>query len=605
MCMETVVLETAIPPGSRIGRLIALPKAGTLSEPFGCTGPRSVALLRLHDGTVWMLAAYNNEWTVDRLRLTADVLATISKDPYNKGSLQRLLSERTNLELTAHDYLSVTSLDQGLWNVAMVSVGIAELNTQRHAESMLPPPRTDISSWAIEDRLLRRLKTEYSRFIAALDPEMLGIASASGRLNLRIYNYLVHRDHRHFRLQFAATFPCLLTSCIVGESRTRGNELRAAVDSGAPLIRTLAKCWGVRTGVLRHLVHRTHSEVGVQWSRDAHGLALSLNALNPADLPGDKTGSWAAFNRLVADGQRLFGRPVWESEAGLEWLRDRVREDNRGTREARRKSQPDWNSVSHLARLRQVLFASLQREAFERGFARSGTTDRAIRYAIDSLIPKLAESGVAEVATDFADELDSLRRKGAAWKLANGEMMMSLIPGDFISSDGTRRIRSLISKSQLAMLGSQLRNCLASGFVPRTPQARHVRAEFVVAVYDAKSGKAVSAAEIHVRKNKEPSKMTFSVIQHTSKANRPPSSLCVNAVHELIRYCGSRRVLEHLASGWRMLESLEDKDSCALEEDRLRTVSLALRSVLGTPVYDGLLRTVADRIMQAERQGGQ
>lgn len=94
-------------------------------------------------------------------------------------------------------------------------------------------------------------------------------ATTSRHFDLRIYNCLAHRDYRQYRLQFARTFPSLLLT------------------------------------------------------------ALALNALHPQDLPGDSRAEWDEFNRIVATDHRLFLGPIWESPAGLEWLRECARRAKR------------------------------------------------------------------------------------------------------------------------------------------------------------------------------------------------------------------------------------------------------------------------------------
>ena len=127
-------------------------------------------------------------------------------------------------------------------------------------------------------------------------------AKTSRHFDLRIYNFLAHRDYRQYRLQFARTFPGLLLTAVVAEPRSLGEELHSIVDSG---------------------------DLSIQCMRDVKGLALALNALHPQDLPGESRAEWDEFNRIVATGHRLILGPICEPPAGLEWLGECVRRAKR------------------------------------------------------------------------------------------------------------------------------------------------------------------------------------------------------------------------------------------------------------------------------------
>jgi len=276
--------------------------------------------MRLEDGTVWMLSMPGQIWTDQRLQTAAETLSNVSANAYTKTSTERLLRAELRVSSMCLDRPAIGLVDFRQWAVREVAFYLARQPAISLIDSSNGEPEGGVWLSSVEKALVEGLDDATQEFMEGLEPKSLGLASTSGQLNHRLYNYLAYKSYHQFRIQFAETFPSLLLTSVLPEKDDLGTQLRPIVHSGAPVIKTLSNRWNVRPGVVRHLVGKLTGLIGLQWSRSAQGLALALNALRPGDLPGDVAREWTDFNHMVAVGQRLFRCRIWESTAALEWL---------------------------------------------------------------------------------------------------------------------------------------------------------------------------------------------------------------------------------------------------------------------------------------------
>ena len=342
------IIQTSAGSACPVSMLIAFPKPEFLVGPPFLGHIRNVALLMLPDGTVWMPTLRGEAWSDERLQAAAGILGRVSKQAFTKSSIECLLRKELETRSVLLEQPSFDRVDVRHWDIEKVAFALARHPAARRIAAESPESR----EWAARYQLRDALDAALRCFVDRMDPRAMRAATHGRRFDLRIYNYLAHRDYRQYRLQFAETFPGLLLTAVVAEPRSFGAELRSIVDSGAPLIKGLAARWNVRPGVIRHLVGRASGDIGVQWMRDARGLALALNALHPQDLPGDSAAEWSEFNRIVATGHRLFCRPTWESPAGLEWLRECIHRMKREDKQALEHWLPAWSALPGVDRLR-------------------------------------------------------------------------------------------------------------------------------------------------------------------------------------------------------------------------------------------------------------
>ena len=306
--LPTAMIERSVPKACPIASLIVFPNSEILwdSEPPGHI--KCVAFLRLKDETIWMLAIPGMDWTDQRLQVAANALSNVSANAYTKASIERLLRQELQVASVFLLQPAIRSVDLRQWGVREAAYVLAKRLAYTYSSHLFEESDTRLRFSSIEVALIDSLDEALQEFVDELEPQALKLASASGQLNQRLYNYLTHKSHRQFRVQLAETFPSLLVTSALAKRDTLGAELRSIVDSGTPLIKGLAGRWKVRPGVVRHLVGKPTGHVGIQWSRDAMGLAQALNALRPEDVPGDEADTWREFNHMVAVGQRRLCR---------------------------------------------------------------------------------------------------------------------------------------------------------------------------------------------------------------------------------------------------------------------------------------------------------
>jgi hypothetical protein len=576
------IIQTSIGSECPVSALIAFPTPAFLLGPPALGHIRNVALLMLRDGTVWMLVLRGEAWSDERLQSASALLDRVSKQAFTKSSIEGLLRKELETGSVSLEPPLLDRVDIRQWDIEKVAFALARHPAARRSAAESCERR----EWAARSELRDALAEAQQCFVDRMDPEALRAATRGRRFDLRIYNYLAHREYRRYRQQFAGTFPGLLLTAVVAEQRSFGAELRAIVDSGAPLIKGLAARWNVRPGVIRHLVGRASGDIGVQWMRDAKGLALALNALHPQDLPGDSATEWSEFNRIVATGHRLFYRPTWESPAGLEWLRECIRRMKREDRQALDLWLPRWSELPGIDRLRTALGESLRRETADTLPHCAAGEDAAIEDAIDGAVLAIAHRGLSEVASLFAEELERARRKDeTARQLLSGEVLLPLVPEDFYSADGTTRVAALTTDRQLHTHGTRMRNCLRFGFARELARQGDVGTVFIVGLYDAPSGKALSTAELRLVANRGTGAYRFITKQHTAVANRRPSRRCVNVLREFLAHCQTDVVREHLGNSWKKLG--RSPAGMGVQPVNLPAV---LRCTLGGRVYEACLR---------------
>lgn len=587
--MEQVsnLIQTSMDGQGPITDLVVFPRAEFLTGPPALGHIKSVALIRLEDATIWMLILRNAAWTNARLRAAAESLARVSEQAFTRSSVESLLRQDLGIRSLSIATPSLRRIDEHLWEIEKVAFACVRGPAARHAGKGIAEPGLARLEWSLRADLRHGLGKALQSFRQLMDPEALPLTTTGRRFDLRVYNYLAHRRYQRYRLQFAETFPSLLVTAVVAEPRSFGEDLRSFVDSGAPLIKGLAARWDVRPGVVRHLVGRDWSDVGLQWSRDARGLAVALDALHPQDLPGDDPAEWEEFNRIVVTGQRLFLRPIWESAAGLKWLRVCVRLSRRGDNQTLNRWLPAWNDIEQITRFRAALTRSVRQETGDAPMVSGNNNGEAITEAIDRAVLQVADQGLGEVASLFAEEMARTRRCDAVWQIHAREALMPLVPEDFVSADGTTRVTPLCTDRDLRAHGSRMRNCLRSTSASSVARQGRAGSVFIVGLYDVQSGKALSTAEIRAVPAHRGTAYRLITEQHTASANRPPSRRCIDTLQEFLCHCRKDEVRAHLTEQWRALQHLSVTDYAPpVPSPR------ALRNALGEQVYESLLGRV-------------
>ena len=584
--------ETAV-----VRSLIAFPSADFVSGLPRHRHIQGVVLLRLQDATIWQLAIPGLGWSREQLDRAANILADVSAEPFTIRSIGRVLRQGLQIDGLSVIRPLLDRVDPDVWEIDKVAFALVRRPDAKELHQGVSETRPEDSEWDVRQALREELTEALRRFGSNMDSRALRLASSTGHFDQRVYNYLVYARHRHYRLQFADTFPSLLQTAVVAEPAGFGAELRTIVDTGTPLIKGLAARWNVRPGVIRHLVGRASANVGFRWSRDAKGLALALDALHAQDVPGDTRGEWGEFNRIVATGQRLFLQPISESAAGQTWLRQCLRLSRRGDKKALARWRPEWNDLEEIVRFRKALATALAEEDTDNRASSGTDSERAFANAVDHVMLRIAEVGLQDVAANFSEALARARQEDMIRQARQFEALMPLCPDDFITADGTMRFRSLCTERELYAHGTRMSNCLRSSSVRSITLRGKPGTVFIVGVYDTDSDMALSTVELKALTDRTRTSYRLIVNQHTAKANRKPSSRCARALAEFIRFCYTRDVREHLSASWKSLRDPGESDS------QLRiNLPGALRRALGERTYDSLFPPA--RVDETNRTAG-
>lgn len=579
------MIGTSAPEGCPIEALIVFPKAEGMLVPQPLGHFKCIALMRLTDETLWMLTMPGQAWTSDRLRAAANALVRLSENAYTKRLVDARLRRELKIEGVSLEQPAIGSIDPHRWGVEAIAFAVEKRNAATRRSGARPVSDVTLGWSDIASAIQRGLVEALRAFCEGLDPAARRIASASGGFNARVYNYLAHESYRKYRIQFAETFPSLLLTAVLGERGKLGAEVRAVVDTGAPLVKTLAKRWNVRPGVVRHLAGRSSRHVGLQWERDAVGLALTLNALRPQDVPGDDADEWSRFNRSVVIGQRLFCERIWESDAALEWLRECASRAQRGTERARKLWLPDWSQLPGIIRFRDALSASVAHQV-------PNSASNEIVEAVDWTMLKLAKSGLANTASEFEEALAKIRIASKAGQIVAGAIMLPLIPEDYVTTQGDRLVRPLTTAHELRSHGIKLRNCLRNRYTDDALRKGATGRLFIIGTFDPGTKKALSTVEIKVAPTREKLTHRFIITQHTAMANRKPSPPCRQAIQELLQFCQTAKIQKYLADNWRRINNAQSGGLRSMDHEESVEVTRALKQVMGEDVY----RDLVDRI---------
>ena len=249
--------ETAV-----VRSLIAFPSADFVSGLPRHRHIQGVVLLRLQDATIWQLAIQGQGWSREQLDGAASILADVSAEPFSIRSIERVLRQGLQIDGLSVVRPLLDRVDPDVWEIDKVAFALVRRPDAKELHQGVSETRPEDSEWDVRQALREELTEALQRFGSNMDSRALRLASSTGHFDQRVYNYLVYARHRHYRLQFADTFPSLLQTAVVAEPAGFGAELRTIVDTGTPLIKGLAARWNVRPGVIRHLVGRASANVG-------------------------------------------------------------------------------------------------------------------------------------------------------------------------------------------------------------------------------------------------------------------------------------------------------------------------------------------------------
>lgn len=529
-------------------------------------------------------------WTHRRLTEVAAVLSRISSQPIDQRRLERLLRHALGLKSVTIEEPKLDALDPGQWGITETTRGLLERGGLLSWTVCNNASSVETQIRYVESALSEELGRALYSFCRSTNSIVRTAASIDGRINVALYNYLVYEGFQKFRLQFASTFPGLVHTTLTTTSGSLGTELRTIVDQGAPLVKSLAARWGVRPGVVRHLIGKPSGQFGAHWASNIKALAALLNALRPEDLPGDDPDAWRQFNKAVEVGQNLFHKPVWKSETALSWLRECTNHIRAGSCKIQSRWLPNQNALKRIGRFRIILIEALRYDIGITTVNAAQDLCKALEGTVDDLFYRVDDCGLENIASRFEEGLIRLREEQTrVSNVTMGTEMWPLIPAHFISSDGTRMMRPLTTLIELEEHGTALRNCLGKGYAGRYIRKGSNGLTFIIGVYETEIGAPCSTAEFILKYRQGMLTHELSVVQHTARENTKPSAPCAKAVDELIHYCYSGNVRRHLEKGWRLIAKRNRPHPRCDQVEINSEIKTALKQALGVHIYEEML----------------
>ncbi len=588
------LVRTGALPAVGIAGFVTLPTPAAVLPAAALRQLASCALIRLNDGTIWLLRTGGGAWSDDRLEQLAKVLA---REAHLRHDLEPL-TVRLRHELRAPALVVLRgvlhAIDVDGWGLRQVAVGVAVRARRKEAEQR-DPAAFAAATQRIEDQLQAALRDALVTFHAGADGEAIAAAvAATGSADLATYNFLVEARHRAWRLQFARSFPLLLQSAATGGAGSVGETFRTTVDRGTPLVKHLAMRWGVGPSVLRGLRNRDAALVGARWIDNVRGLVRLLDALRPEDRPRADPAAWCGFNRAVAAAERLFQGPPWASPLAQMWLRDAIRRGPADLDES--AAQRLWSPavVAAVQQFREALarFLELEHETAD------NPAEGATRFTFDGLAsrfiasrqPRRLEAIAERFAREWRDPPPALVHELAR---LTGDACWPLLAAEMLSVDGSRIAAPLTERAALDRHGAALDICLTGSYLgPPGIDARN-SSRFIIGLLHRTTRAPVSTAEIRVARSPRTGSYELEVLQHTGSRNHPPSQACVSALAEAVAGARSRSGQEHLDATFRAMRArgLVTAEVARRQAERILLAEVLTRT-LGTTVLTELSSAV-------------
>ena len=574
-----------------LGRSVVFPVPGSLPRRTPVRHLDCTALLRSIDGRLWSLRTQGLPWTPPMLSAAARLLATVGERiPANELALR--VGFVVDCRVSIHDALleSDNAIAAPRRTAGMLLLGMDGAMGAAAAE-----PGTVLARRQAElERDVRAgFARERERFVGTLDPVAMTLAGTAGA---DAYNFLVTGSAatQRARRDLARTFPLLLPAAASDVAPEFGALVRETAESGAPFVRTLARALGVRPVVLRNLVGVPAERAGGGWSQRPRALLTLLDALRTEDLPGaDDDLAWARFNQAAALAQRVFRRAPWTSPLALCWLRGaargRWRMLERDAGEAARLN----DHAAAIDAFHDAASEALALLAEDLGAA-SEDARTAARMALDRRLAVSTPAALVRLGERFTCALAGARELLAdeAGTLA-GERFAPLLPTDFVSRCGRRRVSSVSTPAAMQAHGRALGICLEGSY------AAHYAAEcvagnaFLLAFHDTVAGAPCATAEVTLQRHHGTRRLALEVVQFSGRQNHIPSMPCRQALREVLASVEAPAMQAHLDRTWLAAVERRRLDRTGRRRRaRLLPVVRALGDVIGRADVDALVADI-------------
>ena len=561
------------------GPMLALPQSTVRNL-------RSLALLRLHQGSLWVISVVGYRWTGDRLASVAAMLEAHGEaDP--DAVLTNRLSDQHGLPGIRVDRPKMTDLDGSAWNVRplAVAVGLARVFAGG-SKALRAITSAEADELAVAIR--RSLTDAMARFRSNLDDEALALCRGFGESALLVYNYLAASEHRRNRLQFARVLPVFLQ--VVGSAHDGSpyREMRQAIDAGQPLADLVCRAFGVGPSVFRCILGVPIETCGPRWLNSPVTLLRLINAIRPDMRPHQDSADWGRLNQLVECAEGLIGRSIEHSIIGRMWVRDSM---NCGAAPELASLQPDIDAriLPIVELFREELILTLRGSQPGQTKSARRIADEKVRQIVDHLLLRRTPKQLTKLALHWHDALEKARA-GDENLIAcmRGDRYWPLLPSAYVTADGRRRALPLVTRQQLIDHGTAMANCLEDSHLQTYARACRSGSTFLVGFVDGESGTPRSTAELKVSRLREGAVMVVEVVQHTAHRNSAPALPCTIAMRDLLRHVQGEAVQMHLRLGVTAVRASRRHGAGAISSAQRDTSMRAFRSVLGDHTVEEL-----------------
>ena len=581
--------------GLRLGTAwIVLPDSMAALAPAPLSHVPTTVMLRLSDGTLWMLRAQGQLWTVARIEHAAAILAEHAECAAGRHLMQRL---RDALELPSLSIEApILAGDLGKqWGVRAVAIQLLMRNLSFKRAVTGTYEGLSHALEVLEATLNEDLRKAIDRLVAALDLEVLTIATGDGFAH-EIYNYLARQPTRRNRLQVAEALPIFVWSLANEGDMPAMAALRRAIDNGQPLVDTISRLFEVSPATVRSVIGRSPSMIGSRWLQQPRGLLRVLDRMSPELRPKADPAAWERFNRAADAAERLFGRPPWVGVLTASWMKHSMQEGMAAQRARSHLAALDADSVRAIEEFRLALIAAIGAELRESAVDASASLEQSATLEVDRHIESLSLRRLAEMSCkwrrDAAIERAGLQRE---LDLASGRTYWPLVPRPFEATSARRRVVPLTNLHALKAQGEALWLCLAASQLHSYDAKCRKGEAFIVSIVDSDSGIPMSTVEFHVPLRWSGHGGGVQVVQHRAKRNAPPSLACSASLNELVAHLETTAARRHLQVGLYTITSLARRANTCVDDFELAARVAAFRKAMGGQQYEELARRAAHR----------
>ena len=298
------------------------------------------------------------------------------------------------------------------------------------------------------------------------------------------------------------------------------------------------------------------------------------------------------------------GRRLSESFFGWAWVREAMQSDpRRATRDI--ASPFESRAVTAVEVFREELIRVAAVEAGAPQIARRAIDANAIQRTIDKELLGVRVRRLIATAEQWHQAyLQARTQDDDLAAFMRGSRYWPLIPSEYVTNDGSRRIVPLVNSQAVMEHGKAMSICLAGSHLAAYDAACRKGRVFLLAMLDAASGARLSTAEFKATRHAAGRKITVTLVQHTSQGNHAPSSACRQALHELGGVISSEPIQRHLRLGLTAMSTFRERRVEAVDRADLLAKIRAFRQTLGHEHYESLVRKLLlHRDLQLEGHG--